>query len=65
MICLHGTFGVASARLVDSRAPEGPTACPVTVVELAPACLGDTECQQHFFTAINVQFDAVFVQALR
>ncbi len=50
-------FGAASARLIDSKAPDGLVACPVTFIELAPAFLGDIERQQHFLNAINVDCD--------
>jgi len=51
------TFGAASARLIDSKEPDGLVVCPVTFIELAPAFLGDIERQQHFLTALNVDID--------
>jgi predicted nucleic acid-binding protein len=50
------TFGLASARLLDSRRPEGLTVCPVSYVELAPVFNGDQNAQNEFLFNLVVNW---------
>ncbi len=42
------TFGIASARLLDGKRPDGLTICPATYIELAPVFNGDQTAQNEF-----------------
>lgn len=48
------TFGVSSAKLIETHAKAGLTICPVTFVELAPVFNGDVAAQQEFLKEIGV-----------
>ena len=47
-------FGLPSARLLESRLPEGLAICPVTQIELAPAFDGDLAEQNSFLTQAGI-----------
>lgn len=47
-------FGLASARCLKARLDEGLLACPVTLLELAPAFSGDLGAQRHFLAQCGV-----------
>ena len=48
------TFGVASARLLDSKHQEGLTICPITYIELSPVFNGDQAAQNEFLFNLGV-----------
>ncbi|MBE0540561.1 MAG: type II toxin-antitoxin system VapC family toxin [Verrucomicrobia bacterium] len=47
-------FGVASARLLDSKRANGLAICPATYVELAPVFNGDQTAQNEFLFNLGV-----------
>lgn len=47
-------FGLASARCLKARLDEGLLACPVTLLELAPAFRGDFGAQRDFLAQCGV-----------
>jgi len=57
------TFGVPSARLLDSKRPEGLALCPVTYVELAPVFNGDRTAQNEFLFNLGVAWPEAWTQA--
>ncbi|MBI4662578.1 MAG: type II toxin-antitoxin system VapC family toxin [Verrucomicrobia bacterium] len=57
------TFGVASARLLDSKRADGLTICPVTYVELAPVFAGDRNAQNEFLFNRSVAWPETWTQA--
>ena len=48
------TFGVASAKLLDTKRPDGLTVCPASYVELAPVFNGDAVAQNEFLFNLGV-----------
>jgi hypothetical protein len=56
------TFGIASAKLLDAKRPEGITLCPVTYVELAPVFNGDQTAQNEFLFNLGVTWPEVWTQ---
>ena len=55
-------FGVASAKLLDSKRVEGLTLCPVTYVELAPVFSGDQTAQNEFLFNLGVTWPEAWNQ---
>lgn len=55
-------FGVASARLIDSKAEAGLVIAPVTYIELAPAFLGDRRREDEFLGLLGVALPVVWSQ---
>ena len=47
-------FGAASARCLENHLPDGLVACPVTLLELAPAFGGDFGAQRDFLAQCGV-----------
>lgn len=47
-------FGRASARCLAARLDEGLVACPVTLLEMAPAFVGDFDLQRDFLAQCGV-----------
>jgi hypothetical protein len=56
-------FGVASAKLLDAKHPEGIELCPVTYVELAPVFNGDLPAQNEFLFNLGVTWPEAWTQA--
>lgn len=56
-------FGVASAKLLDSKRGEGLKICPVTYVELAPVFNGDQTAQNEFLFHLGVTWPEAWTQA--
>jgi predicted nucleic acid-binding protein len=56
-------FGLASARCLKARLNEGLLACPVTLLELAPAFLGDLGAQREFLAQCGVSDSEDFTMA--
>jgi predicted nucleic acid-binding protein len=50
------SFGIASAKLLDEKASEGLTICPVSYVELSPVFEGDSSAQDLFLNEIHINF---------
>ena len=50
------TFGMASAKLLDLKRPEGLTICPVTYVELAPVFNGNPADQKEFLFNLGLNW---------
>ena len=48
------TFGVASARLLDSKRGEALAICPATYIELSPVFNGDHTAQREFLFNLGV-----------
>ncbi|MCU0785308.1 MAG: type II toxin-antitoxin system VapC family toxin [Verrucomicrobia bacterium] len=48
------TFGVVSAKLLDSKRADGLTICPATYIELAPVFNGDQTAQNEFLFNLGV-----------
>lgn len=59
-------FGLASASLLDSCAPDGLVLCPVSYIELGPAFLGDVARQDEFLrqTGISVRSEWIGTDTL-
>ncbi|MSU58444.1 MAG: type II toxin-antitoxin system VapC family toxin [Pedosphaera sp.] len=57
------TFGVASAKLLDTKRTDGLTICPVTYVELAPVFSGDQTAQNEFLFNLGVTWPEAWSQA--
>ena len=57
------SFGVSSARLIDSKRAEGLTICPVTYVELAPVFNGDQSAQNEFLIKLGALWPEVWTTA--
>ncbi len=51
-------FGETSAQCLDRHQPEGLTICPVTLIEIAPAFLGDWHRAQEFLSQLGVDYQA-------
>jgi predicted nucleic acid-binding protein len=51
------SFGLRSASLLDDHLAQGLVACPVTVVELAPAFAGRFERQRSFMERVGIRQD--------
>ena len=47
-------YGLRSARLLETRLPEGLAVSPVTQIELAPAFDGDLAAQKHFLSQAGI-----------
>lgn len=56
-------FGVASAKLLDSKRADGLMICPVTYVELAPVFNGDQTAQNEFLFHLGVAWPEAWTQA--
>lgn len=57
------TFGVASARLLDTKRADGLTICPTSYVELAPVFNGDQSAQNEFLFNLGVTWPETWNQA--
>lgn len=57
------TFGVASAKLLDSKRADGLTICPATYVELAPVFNGDQTAQNEFLFNLGVTWPEAWAHA--
>jgi predicted nucleic acid-binding protein len=57
------SFGTASARLIDSKRPDGLTVCPVSYVELAPVFSGDARAQNEFLFNLGVSWPEAWTLA--
>ena len=57
------TFGVASARLLESKRADGLAICPATYVELAPVFNGDQTAQNEFLFNLGVTWPEAWSQA--
>jgi predicted nucleic acid-binding protein len=57
------TFGVASAKLLDSKRAGGLTICPATYIELAPVFNGDQAAQNEFLFNLSVTWPETWTQA--
>lgn len=57
------TFGVASAKLLDRKRPDGLAICPATYVELAPVFNGDQTAQSEFLFNLGVTWPDTWTQA--
>lgn len=57
------TFGVLSAKLLDSKRAEGLMVCPVTYVELAPVFEGDEAAQNEFLFNLGISWTEPWTQA--
>ena len=55
-------FGVASAKLLDTKRTDGLTICPATYVELAPVFNGDQTAQNEFLFNLGVAWPEVWTQ---
>ena len=51
-------FGESSARCIERHQTDGLTICPVTLIELAPAFLGDWRHAGEFLTQLGVDLQA-------
>ena len=56
------TFGVASAKLLDSKRADGLTICPDTYDELAPVFNGDQTAQNEFLFNLGVTWPEAWTQ---
>lgn len=56
-------FGEASARCIDRHQSDGLVICPVTLIELAPAFLGDWKRAQEFMTQLGLDPQAAWLLA--
>ena len=56
-------FGEAAARCIEGHQPDGLTICPVTLIELAPAFLGDWRRAEEFLTQLGVDYQADWISA--
>jgi predicted nucleic acid-binding protein len=56
-------FGRASARCLKARLDEGLLACPVTLLEMAPAFVGDFDAQRDFLAQCGVSDGEKFTVA--
>lgn len=56
------TFGIASAKLLDTKRPNGLTICPATYVELAPVFNGDQTAQNEFLFNLGVIWPEAWTQ---
>lgn len=57
------TFGVRSAKLLDTKRPDGLALCPMTYVELAPVFNGDRDAQNEFLFNVGVAWPEAWTQA--
>ncbi|HMP84645.1 MAG TPA: type II toxin-antitoxin system VapC family toxin [Verrucomicrobiota bacterium] len=57
------TFGLASARLLDSKRRDGLTICPTSYIELAPVFNGDQTAQNEFLFNLGVTWPEVWTHA--
>jgi len=48
------SFGERSARLIDRHHPDGLIICPVTMIEMAPAFLGDWRRAAEFVKQVGI-----------
>ncbi|MBI4606327.1 MAG: type II toxin-antitoxin system VapC family toxin [Planctomycetes bacterium] len=55
-------FGVPSAKLLDSKRPQGLTLCPVTYVELAPLFNDDPAGQNEFLFNVGVTWPEAWTE---
>ncbi len=56
-------FGVPSARLLDTKRPDGLAVCPITSVELAPVLNGDRTALNQFLFDLGVAWPEAWTQA--
>jgi len=56
-------FGESSARCMDAHHPDGVTICPVTLVELASAFLGDWRRAGEFLAQLGIEHQPDWVSA--
>ena len=56
-------FGESSARCLETHQPDGLTICPVTLIELAPAFLGDWGRAVEFLAQLGIAHQADWVSA--
>lgn len=47
-------FGKSSAQCIEDSHSDGLTICPVTLIELAPAFLGDWRLAEEFLTQLGI-----------
>ena len=57
------TFGVASAKLLDTKRANGLTICPATYIELAPVFNGDLTAQNEFLFNLGLAWPEVWTVA--
>ena len=57
------SFGVPSAKLLDTKRPDGLTLCPVTYIELAPVFNRDAIAQNEFLFHLGVSWPTTWTQA--
>jgi len=56
-------FGESSARCIDGHQSDGLTICPVTLIELAPAFLGDWHRAGEFLAQLGIEHQTNWVSA--
>jgi predicted nucleic acid-binding protein len=56
-------FGLASAKLLDGKRPDGVVICPLTYVELAPVFNGDQAAQNEFLFNLGLIWPEAWTEA--
>jgi len=57
------SFGESSARCIERHQRDGLTICPVTLIEMAPAFLGDWRRAGEFLSQLGIDHQASWILA--
>ena len=56
-------FGKSSAQCIERHQRDGLTICPVTLIEMAPAFLGDWRRAEEFLSQVGIDYREGWIEA--